>query len=103
MALDTTTWYRVSRMGRHLTTVQVSKSTGKTVTLETPSLFGKGPVQRRVQKDSQYESFYPTFEEAKAELTKLLARHLSETLDELNELRAAIYQANNLTAEGVQQ
>lgn len=95
------TWYRVSKMGRHITAFQVSHVADETILIERPS-FGTGPLQLRVAKSDKYEAYYPTLDEAKIELTNLLTHDLSEALDDVNEIRAAIYKTGNLTAKGVQ-
>lgn len=98
----TTTWYGVARRGLYVEAVSVGRATDNSIYIQRASLFGRAPTLIRTLKHTEYFSYYPTFAEAKTVLTDRLSLRLSEALDEVNEIRSAIYRTANLTADGVQ-
>lgn len=60
------TWFRVR--GTHIDAVEVVKVNPETLMVSSKYLMGKGRKELRVAKASQYEKYFPSFDEARAYL-----------------------------------
>lgn len=80
----TKTWFYFSQYSECIRTVEVSKETGKTITIITSTYYGRKQTSRT--NKIGYDRYYPTYAEAKAALIEMYERRLKSV--ELSEIAA---------------
>lgn len=90
---DEKTWFKTSsRSGNCIETVAVVSDTARYVNVKIPHFTGDGFYIRRESKASDWNHFFPSFEEAKTFVTDRLAKEV-EALERKLEMTRELYKA----------
>lgn len=84
--METQIWYRVSNYSNHITEAEVTRSTPVSVWTLIRPLFDEGDSsERRVQRDSSYETYYPDFDSAVDHLRKRIDKAAKAAAERVEE------------------